>query len=110
MDRLLQGVFHHNLADEVPDLVPAFGSKQDEPPRGIHLEEGHAIDHKTLFGELKAESFLFIFVFFGDNTQAEPPLLGTLFSDVVQGKEGSVVGKYNSVLKVVGYLSDFMDF
>ncbi len=92
MDTLLEGVFGDNLANEVPDLVPAFSSKQDESSRGIHLEEGHAIDHETLFGELEAEPLLFVFVFFGDDSQAEPALFCTFFSDVVQGKEGSIVG------------------
>ena len=54
---LLQGVLGHDLSNEVPHLIPFLSAQEDEPATGVHMEEGHAIDGKVLFGKLEVIDF-----------------------------------------------------
>lgn len=68
------------------------------------MEEGHSIDHEVVLGEFEVVSFLLVL---GNDPHAEPPLLCTLLSDVVEGEENPIVGELYPVLEVV---LDFADF
>ena len=71
------------------------------------MEKGHTVDHKIVFGKLKAVAFFFIF---GDNSETKPPFFCTFLSDVVESKESAVIGQLNSILEIVLNLSDLVDF
>lgn len=80
---LLEGIFRHDLTDEIPNLIAFFSSQEHKSAAGVDVKEGHTIDSEILFGEFKV-IYLFSFVDIpGNHAERESSSLSASISDIV---------------------------